>query len=253
MFFYALLAPPGIDGERAVEIARQFMREAGYAEGVVLDKLVPFSRKLLSDWQVVFDVEGDRASLHIDGDGTVQSMSYFRRRPFSKELTKAQTMEAIRALAQRQAPAFRFRADPNELGNLDALVGDRTFLNSQPRWGLRMEFRAGRLSYFRRSLDLPKIGAIEPRVSPSDAEKAFREYALSTESDRSARSLQPDRPGGPDRLVVDLGYYKFTSEATARLVYRGRAFNAPESNPDSLNILIDAVTGEKIAPDNGLL
>lgn len=257
MLALLLLVPPPIDGEQAMAIARRFLRDAGHSQPYALNHLdEDRNRANRGGWRIGLESGPQFATVVLNRQGVVTFMSFGHLQTRPRPQTRDQAMALTTALGRKVAPGFQFRtglvgngANEQTMVDLDALVAGRPLFNLNPHYGLRVQCRGGQIVWYERVLNLPKPNATRARIPAEQALGLLRAYALKSTQDGIARLLKPDWPER-NRLEAELGFYKFKDQPTARLVWRGNVFSAPQRRLGALRLYVDALTGKAIPPDD---
>jgi hypothetical protein len=128
------------------------------------------------------------------------------------------------------------------------------FFNWNPTYGHRLviEPDTGAINYFLPSPPLPEVNAWKPAVSGHAALEKMSLWVKKRAEEKHRALVSVPRT----EQTVELGYWKFHGEATARLVWQPVSYTKMRGAPYGLGgyrILVDALTGDLIEPDDSLI
>jgi hypothetical protein len=251
-----------LDGEQAVQRAREILSRLGRSEELTLQTLDdrhPNSRE--KQWNLSFSTKRGAVFITLDAhSGQVKNILC----PFNPAMVALSNKPPTPAAARRAHFVLRTLGYDKDV-RLDSDTGYRNglgratfyrtihslrFFNINPTYAHTVQFEpdSGSVYIFQPCPPLPSVNSWIPRVTAHTALAKIHEWAR-------RRSKQKSRPliVTPGELRADLGYWKFKNEAKARLVWRVvhvMQINGLPYGGGSYTIFVDALTGQFVEPDD---
>jgi hypothetical protein len=256
----ALLPNRELDGEAAVARARTILASIGYRQQLTLQSVSMVSDSTARRvWGMTLSGEHGKFMLTLD---PATGKLLWLQTPFMPEApTYAANppSPATRGLATSYLRVLGYdsnvqldddsgnRAIPYHAVFLLKLNGLR-FFNLNPTYAHRLALYPASASvvYFRASPALPEIAAWKPAVSADTAMRLISAWAAD-------RAKQHRRQFDAGDVAPQLGYWKFRSEHSARLVWRAMHYTkigGRSLQQGPIRVFVDAITGEVIEPDD---
>ncbi len=149
-------------------------------------------------------------------------------------------------------------ADPEAMVYFDSVLNGHTFFNLNPTYGYRIDFnrQTGEVLNYFAPPPIPPVKERVPKIKANEAVKRFEHWGKTHyRTGGGATYLYGPSWHEIITLVPELGYYKFKNESYARLVWQGALWtqmNAqfPKTESGKIRVLLDAITGELIPPDD---
>jgi hypothetical protein len=245
------------DGEDALAQARALMRAAGFTEGRTI---LALGKARDGGWNLRFEPTDPSGWMlcNFGPDGRVVRFGEYPWRG-SGGAGSAQDVEAagwryLTLLGVREP----LEISDFHLGDIASLsfkplIHGRPMFNLNPffGYGMKIDPGTGRLMYFVEGSRTPVGNSAWPLVDEAQAFEILDRFARSPEANRTAQLIHREWPSsGEYELRVELGYYKFNHEDTARLVWRGTTVRpALNSVIGRFNRLVDATTGDLMEPE----
>jgi hypothetical protein len=255
----AAIRPTELDGEQAVERARRIAAAVGVRRELVLHSLARVEKGPYEPaWSVWFKINDEHGFVNLSLKTGLPVQIQFPRkvdrprgggRPTKESVDRA--WRTIRALGYGESVRLDssggFTSTP-DTAYFYVLRHGLPFFSNNPLYAHMLWFNDERneVEFFTASPEPPPVNAWKPKVSRADALAKLRSwYEPQMLAKGLGLALARQKPG------VELGYWKFRNEATARLVWRMRNTETIEGLPysDSPNIVVDALTGELFEPD----
>ena len=179
--------------------------------------------------------------------------------PYVREPMKSpELVTAAWKLLKPMHPQGDVRLDDIEHGSLgftaefSVRINGHRFFNLNPTYGYRLWFdwRSNSVLQYLNAEPPTPVNAASPRVTEQSAETKLMQLCRDL-----GRGLFDPKSPWPVYLRMELGYFKFQKEASARLVWRGFAVetlpDAHEQECGATSHFVDALNGEMIKSDDG--
>ncbi|AIE84219.1 hypothetical protein [Fimbriimonas ginsengisoli] len=256
-----------IDGEAAKARVRTFARQAGYRDKFEVVNVAQVDGKRWGEGAVTLWTIGLRAasggwiSANVRPDGAISyfCVGGFQHKPLKVVDAERVAWDLIKAIPHRE----QLEIDSIGSGESGAgaqfflLVNGKRFFNLNPTYGYYITFdpSARQITWFGRQDLPPAVNAKREKISSAAAKSEFLRYAMNPGQYDSVIGLLSPKWPTPMDLTPQLGYYLRKQESKARLVYRGivspHGVKAKGAR-SYLKVFIDALTGERIVPDDQL-